>query len=125
MAEIPALAMLQVRSGDLERRARHLAAALERTIPGLEARVEAGDGEVGGGSLPMQRLPGFIVLVTRKEWSARELESRARAADPPVIGYLRGGRFVLDVRTLTDDDMTELPLALSGAWSGPRHEERE
>jgi L-seryl-tRNA(Ser) seleniumtransferase len=124
-AEIPALAMLRADSGELERRARDLAAELERRVPGLVARAAPGDGEVGGGALPLQRLPGWVVVVERSGRAARDLERSARCAEPPVIGYIRGGRFVLDVRTLTDDDIAEAPGALAGAWRDPQPEERE
>ena len=43
LAEIPALAMLRASPDELERRARRLAEALERRIPGLVARVEPGN----------------------------------------------------------------------------------
>jgi L-seryl-tRNA(Ser) seleniumtransferase len=118
MEEIPALAMLRVSPEALERRARRLAEALERGITGVSALVEPGDGEVGGGALPLQRLPGWVVAV---EWSGRaphELEALARRADPPVIGFVRGGRYRLDVRTLSEDETAEAAGALRRAWLG-------
>jgi len=126
-AEIPALAMLSASSEGLERRARALAEALGREAPGLKVTVEPGSGEVGGGALPLQRLPGWVVAVEDPERSANELQSLARRADPPVIGYIRRGKWYLDVRTLIDDEIFEAAHALSRAHredrgpADPRH----
>jgi L-seryl-tRNA(Ser) seleniumtransferase len=72
---------------------------------------------VGGGSLPLQKLHGPVVALTHAEWSAAELEARARAADPPVIGTIRGGRFRLDPRTLSDPEVSLAAVALERAWA--------
>ncbi len=115
--EVPVLAMLRQTPGELESRARRLAAALAARIPGLRAAVAAGRGEVGGGALPLQRLPGWVVEVEQEGRDARELERRARAADPPVIGTLRAGRWRLDPRTLTDAELDEVVEALARAFA--------
>jgi hypothetical protein len=56
------------------------------------------------------------VAVTHPSLSAAELEQRARAADPPVIGTVRAGRFRLDPRTLAEDEIELAPIALGNAW---------
>lgn len=124
--EIPALAMLAVSAGALERRARALAEAIQRRLPDVEVTVEPGAGEVGGGALPLQRLRGWVVALAHRERTANELDRWARAAEPPIIGYIRAGKFRMDVRTLGDDEVRELAEALAGAerpWATA--EERE
>lgn len=113
--EIPVLAMLRRTGPELEERARRLAALLAARVPGLELRVVASRGEVGGGSLPLQKLPGWAVEVAQAGRSAQELERRARAADPPVIGTVRAGRWRLDPRTLADAELEEVAATLSRA----------
>jgi L-seryl-tRNA(Ser) seleniumtransferase len=71
---------------------------------------------VGGGALPLVRLPGWVVEVTIPDRSIDELDARARGGEPPVIGYIREGRLRLDVRTLSDDDIREAAEALGRAW---------
>jgi len=39
----------------------------------------------------------------------------ARAAEPPVIGYIRAGKFRMDVRTLGEDELLEAVNALANA----------
>ncbi len=114
-ADIPVLGMLQTSDAELEQRARALAAELTRLSPGLEVEVERGIGEVGGGSLPKQKLKSWVVAVSDRERTADMLDELSRGADPPVIGYIRGGRFRLDVRTLTDTEAMEAAAAISRA----------
>jgi L-seryl-tRNA(Ser) seleniumtransferase len=79
-------------------------------------------GEVGGGALPLQRLPGRVVSIELPGVRTQELDARARGAVPPVVGYIRGDRLKLDVRTLTDEEAMEAAGSLGRAWSevGPR-----
>jgi L-seryl-tRNA(Ser) seleniumtransferase len=113
--EIPALAMLAASREVLLLRAQRLKAALEKAIPGIEAVLAEGHGEVGGGALPLQKLPGPVVDVRVPGLTARALEAAARAADPPVIGVIRQDRVRLDPRTLTDAEVEELAKALASS----------
>jgi L-seryl-tRNA(Ser) seleniumtransferase len=116
--EIPTLAMLSAPEALLRRRARRLKAALEKHIPGIEAMLAGGHGEVGGGALPLQRLPGPVVDVRVPGMSARALEAAARGAEPPVIGVIRKDRLRFDPRTLADSEVRELAAALAAALGG-------
>ena len=113
--EIPALRMLGETGETLERRARLLAEAIAERMPGLGVGVERGSGEVGGGALPLQRLPGWVVALEWEGHPVEALDRWAREADPPVIGYIRAGKFRMDVRTLGDDEIAEVAEALSKA----------
>jgi L-seryl-tRNA(Ser) seleniumtransferase len=114
--EIPALAMLRADKAALEARAKALAAALGERVPAGRFRAERGNGQVGGGSLPMQWLPGWMVSAEVPGRTPDELDARARAAEPPVIGYIRGGRLRFDVRTIRDDEIHEAAEALARVW---------
>jgi hypothetical protein len=70
---------------------------------------------VGGGALPLQRLRGWVVTLAWAGRGAHELDAISRAAEPPVIGYIRGGKLKLDVRTLTDGEAAETVEALQHA----------
>jgi len=115
-AAIPVLAMLAATPEALAARAQRLASELVSRVPGLTANVVAGEGEVGGGSLPLQKLVGPVVAVQHPRLSASALEERARAADPPVIGTIRANHFRLDPRTLAGDEVEILVTALARAW---------
>ncbi|MCC6348366.1 MAG: L-seryl-tRNA(Sec) selenium transferase [Candidatus Eisenbacteria bacterium] len=114
---LPVLAMLTETSDNLGERADRLAAELTARVPGLSTRVVTGHGEVGGGSLPGTRLAGPVVELTHPTMPAHELERRARAAEPPVIGTVRAKAFRLDVRTLSDAEVGIAATALGRAFA--------
>jgi len=115
--EIPVLAMLAATADVLGERAERLASELRARVPGLMTDVASGQGEVGGGSLPLQKLVGPVVLIEHPTLTAAELEARARAADPPVIGTIRADRFRLDPRTLTEAELAMAATSLARAWT--------
>jgi len=101
--EIPVLAMLTADEATLRARAERLAAA-------VGGEVVAATAKVGGGALPLLELPGPAVAVGGA--SPDELAARLRAADPPVIARIEGGRLLLDPRTLADDEVELVARAL-------------
>ena len=113
----PTLAMLQESPDRLRERADRLSNELTARVPGLTAMVVAGQGEVGGGALPQQKLPTFVVELTHESLTAAELDARARAAALPVIGTIRTARYRLDVRTLTETEVGMAATSLAKAWS--------
>ncbi|HTO90837.1 MAG TPA: L-seryl-tRNA(Sec) selenium transferase [Candidatus Sulfotelmatobacter sp.] len=113
--EIPALAMLRAGEPELRARAERLAALLKAALPAAELKLARGEGEVGGGSLPGARLTDWLVEVALPGMSARELEGRVRAGEPPLLGTIRAGRFRLDVRTLFDADLEVVAGAVARA----------
>jgi L-seryl-tRNA(Ser) seleniumtransferase len=115
--EIPVLAMLAASEGQLIERAQRLASELRARVPGILTDVASSQGEVGGGSLPQQKLPGPVLLIEHTTLSAAELEARARTADPPVIGTIRADRFRLDPRTLTEVELAMAATALAKVWT--------
>jgi L-seryl-tRNA(Ser) seleniumtransferase len=84
---------------ELRRRAEALAERL-RQIPGLSATVSEDVAFVGGGSLPDQAMKTWVVEVTADSVSDAELAHRLRTGHPAVIGRLRDGKVVLDLRTV-------------------------
>jgi len=117
--EIPVLAMMGAGEARLRERADRLAARLAACWPAAGIEVVRSEGEAGGGSLPGVRLAGWAVAVSLPGVAAKDLEWAARAADPPVIGTIRGGRFRLDVRTLAEDELAEAAQALARAIAAP------
>jgi L-seryl-tRNA(Ser) seleniumtransferase len=95
--EIPVLAMLLASEEELAARAERLAARLDG------AEVVRATAKVGGGALPLLELEGPVVSLP-ESWAPR-----FRAGDPPVIGRLHEGRLLLDPRTMTDDEVTNVP----------------
>ena len=113
--DLPTLRMLHAPPSDVEERAKRLAAALRRAVPGLEVGVAASVARSGGGTLPTYEIPSFAVVVGGME--AEALAVRLRSADPPVVGRVREGRVWLDARTLLPGDDEEVVAAVGSIFA--------
>jgi len=97
--EIPVAAMLGAKPEALRNKAEALLALL--TEAGVAAQIVPTHGQVGGGSVPMQALPSFAVALTG---DVNALEAALRAGLHPIVGRIHEGRYLLDVRTLREED---------------------
>ncbi len=115
LREVPVLGMLGTPLPELRQRAETLAAALA-DIPGLASIAVVEDvAYVGGGSLPDQKLPTWVVEITPAEISDAELAARLRLGEPAVLGRLRGGKLVLDLRTVFPNQAEALAACVRAA----------
>ncbi len=100
LQDVPGLRMLGVPLAELRQRAEVLAVRL-REIEGIvKVRVCEDVAYVGGGSLPDQAMKTCVLEVEAREMSDEELAHRLRIDTPAVIGRLRDGKLVLDIRTV-------------------------
>jgi L-seryl-tRNA(Ser) seleniumtransferase len=98
---VPALALLGLDPRELRARAEGMATMLRERL-GERAQVTSSEGasEVGGGSLPLQKLPTWLVEVRRPDRGVSRLEAALRRHRPPVIARIREDALVFDPRTL-------------------------
>ncbi len=100
LRDIPVLRMLGTPLTELRQRAESLAERL-RELPALRTvRALEDVAYVGGGSLPDQAMKTWVVEVEAAALSDAELAYRLRTGTPAVMGRLRDGKLVLDVRTV-------------------------
>ena len=112
--EVPALRMLTAPAEELRERAEALAGALAG-VSGLDVSVREDTGEAGGGSLPAIELPTWVVALRPRGASAAAMEAALRAGDPPVVARLKGGRVLLDARTLLEEGEAEVARLVRAA----------
>lgn len=110
--QIPVLAMLSASREELQARAESIRERL-----GDHARIVPGQARVGGGALPLIELHGPVVEVDPAPVSAQDLAARLRNLPVPVIGRIQQDRMLLDPRTLTDSEATDVGDAVSRALS--------
>jgi L-seryl-tRNA(Ser) seleniumtransferase len=72
----------------------------------------------GGGALPMMELPSNCLRIRIKAMSANTLERNMRANDPPIIGRIEDDAFIMDPRTLKDDDLPIIRTAFEKILCG-------
>lgn len=90
--EIPIWRMITAPAEELQTRAQAWAEALG------QGEVVAGESTVGGGSLPGETLPTYLLALPAKR--PNRLLARLHQANPPIIARLENDRLVLDPRTV-------------------------
>ncbi|MEW6487904.1 MAG: L-seryl-tRNA(Sec) selenium transferase [Thermodesulfobacteriota bacterium] len=100
-SRVPALSLLGRDPRELRARAEGLATMLRDRL-GERAQVTSGEGasEVGGGSLPLQKLPTWLVEVRRPGRGVSRIEAALRRHRPPVIARIHEDALIFDPRTL-------------------------
>ncbi len=111
---IPTRRMLSWPGAVLEARAQRLLTLLSRKD--IHARVSPVSGQVGGGAMPLARLPSFACVLNFEE-PAVFLEC-LRRAPVPVIGRISDAEVVLDVRCLAEEDLEPVADAVARASQG-------
>jgi L-seryl-tRNA(Ser) seleniumtransferase len=108
---LPVWQMIALEPEAIARRARRLARRLRAL--GAGAEVVPGRSTVGGGSLPGETLPTYLVAVRAEP--VGDLARRLRLGEPAVIGRIEGDRLLLDLRTVLPEQERELLQALEQA----------
>ena len=108
--EIPVLAMLEAKPEALLRKAEKLAAMLKAA--GIPTEILPTEGRVGGGSVPNHSLPSYAVAF---DGEVNALEETLRLGLQPIIGRIHEGRYLLDVRTLFEEDFPVIVEAVKEA----------
>lgn len=98
-AEIPTLRWLT-------RPLEELDALAAQAIPLLHQRLGQGFGialedaaaQIGSGALPEESLPSRVIVIRHPRLSAEHIAAQFRAAPTPILGRIRDGAFVLDLR---------------------------
>lgn len=114
LSEVPTLQMLTTPLDELDRRLRLMLRRLRRMLPSsVSLTAASGTSSPGGGSFPLLQLPTRLIEVSLPGLSASSLELALRSTTPPVVGRIQRDRFMLDVRTLRDEDLPLLATALT------------
>jgi L-seryl-tRNA(Ser) seleniumtransferase len=109
VAEIPTLRMLTATPETLRPKGRSLLRRLRRLVPEtVRVALVEGSSQAGGGTLPLLELPTLLVSVAVDGMSPGEVEGRLRRCPVPVIGRIHRGVYLLDLRTILDDDIPAL-----------------
>ena len=111
---VPTLRMISESYDRLCVKAERLRKALLPFAGPVEVGEADGFSQIGGGALPEQNLKTRMVTLKPGEGSASRLESHFRAQSIPVIGRIENELFLLDVRTMFEDDFDLVARGLAG-----------
>ena len=107
--------MLQSKAEELVSRAE----SIIKQLNGLPVKADAGKGraQMGGGTLPRAVVPSVTVDLEPRHLTLAQLGERLRKGRPPVVGYVAGQRFKIDLRTVFPRQDLELAEAIQKAFS--------
>jgi L-seryl-tRNA(Ser) seleniumtransferase len=89
---------------------------LDAVAAALGAEIVGADAYVGGGAAPEAPIPGEALALP----ATADLAGRLRSGDPAVVGYVRDGKLILDLRTVDPGADAELIASVRSAGSGNR-----
>jgi L-seryl-tRNA(Ser) seleniumtransferase len=104
-ANIPSLGYLTRPIQEIHAIAEEVSAKLEKILDGLATvSVAAGQSQVGSGSLPVDSIASWYVLLQPTKMSVDRLASLFRSSMVPVIGRIHEGKLAMDMRTVYEED---------------------
>lgn len=117
LTTVPTLRMLTQDNELIKKRARRLLRRIRNHAPGeYTLGLHSTMSRVGGGAMPEHGLPSWAVALKPEQTSISALEQGLRKLSLPVIGRIEDDSFLLDMRTVSDDEVPELAEALITFW---------
>ncbi|OSB10172.1 L-seryl-tRNA(Sec) selenium transferase [Paraclostridium bifermentans] len=116
--EIPTLKMLTYTMDELEEKANNLYEKIKHLDKYANITIEDGLSQVGGGSMPLETIDSKVISITPKNINVSTLEKKLRLSDAHIIARVYDDKYVLDSRTIFEDEFeivkNELEKALIG-----------
>ncbi|GFR36274.1 L-seryl-tRNA(Sec) selenium transferase [Thermobrachium celere] len=104
--EIPILNMLTISREVLKKRAQKLSRMIKKQISEdrVNVTIKMDFSTVGGGAMPLETIPTYVVALEPKRKRVEEVENELRKKEIPVIVRISKDVILLDVRTIFEDD---------------------
>lgn len=105
--EIPTLSMLTISIDKLNEKAGKLRDLIRSNFTENLLQVEIVDdySEVGGGSLPLEKLPTKCIAISLNKCTTQGFENRLREFKTPIIARLYKDRVYMDLRTIKEEEI--------------------
>ena len=100
LERIPVLRMITEPFASVSERAGKLKQILDERKLSLQTGLEECESQIGGGSLPLERIPSMAVTLKPESMTVPEMEERMRHLPVPVIPRTANDTIYLDVRTI-------------------------
>ena len=97
---IPTLRMITETIEEVTKKARTLARMLRAANLDASVNVEKCESQIGGGSLPLERIPSMAVTLKPTNITTAELENKMRHLPIPIVPRTMNDKVILDVRTI-------------------------
>lgn len=105
--EIPVLKMLSMTKAKLKQRAESFVERFGEN-ENLQIKIIEGNSVIGGGSAPTVQPTTILLAITHRNLSADKLEESLRFSTPPVITRILEDKVLLDLRTVSENEESEI-----------------
>ncbi|NEU03397.1 L-seryl-tRNA(Sec) selenium transferase [Clostridium senegalense] len=109
---IPTLNMILASKDEMKKKAIKFRKKLKNSVYNFKFDIGEDYSMVGGGSMPTEKIPTHVIKVRNESISAAEIEKNLRLNEVPIIGRVFDDEFIIDVRTVFEEDITEIIKAL-------------
>lgn len=113
LRQIPTLRMMTVPADELAARARAAVRRMRKALgDSVTLKTLPGFSQVGGGTFPLLQIATTLIAVAVPGLSSQQLDERLRKRPLPIVGRIAQGDYLLDLRTVTDQEIPEIISAL-------------
>lgn len=109
---IPVLSLITKDLKEIEKNTNDLFNKIEKLKDVADINVEDTLSQIGGGSLPAERIKSKSVTIMPKNISTQSLEAKLRAGKNPVVGRISEEKLIIDMRTVLEDEIDILAQKL-------------
>ena len=111
--EVPTQRYIAMSSAEIKARAEQFVERLRPRInSGIQLDVIEGESAVGGGAAPTAHLRTILISMTHGKLTANQLEVALRRSTPPVIARIVEDRVLMDLRTVSEAEESEVEEAI-------------
>ena len=101
---IPTLKMITCSLKELDEKAGILLNKIQELNIDADIQKEKNVSQVGGGSMPLEKLDTYTVTIKPNKFSVSYLEKRLRKSEAHIIGRINEDKYILDVRTIEENE---------------------
>ena len=103
--KIPTLKMLSISMDELHEKALQLESKLKQIGCCDKIQAKISEGFAGGGTLPDQQMPTWVVDFSSPHLDTQALSHKLRTSQPSLFTRIKDDKIVLDLRTLNNDEI--------------------
>lgn len=109
--ELPTISMLKLSVNELKKRANQIKSEVKADH--LELDIQETHSQMGSGALPLIEIPSIALSIVSEKYPPQKIATALRENQPPIIGYIKDDRFLLNLRTVREDELPIIIKALS------------
>lgn len=109
---IPTLRMLTEDKNSIKNRANILYDMIVSKKLNVEVSICEDYSEVGGGSLPQEKIPTYVLMLKTSNISVASLENKLRSYNTPIFTRVKDNKVIIDIRTVNEEQYKVIVQAL-------------